>query len=177
MYDNINKQSACILLGICMHQGQSKWILASYSWFYASIPLILLFWFTSMSLHFSLYFPLFYFQLFLHLFATRHFTFASASRLRACTDISVGADSLATRQVFASARRDSFASAISTRLHPLDAGLSDTFPCVVGGVETRAAYDLIGKSCPGTRYMRGAQYSFLLLSAWPPLRRWALVHF
>ena len=60
-----------------------------------------------------------------------------------------------TRRVFASARRDSFASAISTRLHPLDAGLPNTFPRVVGGVETRAAYDLIGKSWPEARYMRG----------------------
>ena len=76
-----------------------------------------------------------------------------------------------TRRVFASACRDSFASAISTRLHPLDVGLSNTFLCVVGGVETRAAYDLIGKSWPGARYMRwAAQYSFPLLSAWPPLR-------
>ena len=41
---------------------------------------------------FFLYFSLFYFPLFAHLFATRHFTFASASRLRACPDISVGAD-------------------------------------------------------------------------------------
>ena len=81
-----------MLMGICMHQGQSKWILVSYSSFYASILLILLFWFISMSLHFSLYFSLFYFPLFTHLFATRHFTFASASRLRACPDISVRAD-------------------------------------------------------------------------------------
>ena len=80
------------LLGICMHQGQSKWILVSYSAFYASISLILLFWFISMSPYFSLYFPLFYFQLFAHLFVTWHFTFASALRLRACPDISVGAD-------------------------------------------------------------------------------------
>ena len=41
---------------------------------------------------FFLYFSLFYFPLFAHLFATRHFTFASASRLRACPDISVRAD-------------------------------------------------------------------------------------
>ena len=60
-----------------------------------------------------------------------------------------------TRRVFASAHRDSFASAIPMRLHPLDAGLPNTFPRVVGGVEMRAAYDLIGKSWPGARYMRG----------------------
>ena len=132
------------LLGICMHQGQSNWILASYSRFYASISLILLFWFTSMSLHF---FPIFssYFPIFAHLFTTRHFTFASTSRLGMCTDILVGADTLATRWVFA--------STIPTCLHPLDAGLSNPSPCVVGGFETRAAFDLIGKSWPGARYM------------------------
>ena len=53
---------------------------------------------------FSLYFLLFYFPLFAHLFATRHFTFASASRLRVRTDILVGADTLATRRAFASAQ-------------------------------------------------------------------------
>ena len=40
---------------------------------------------------FSLYFFLFYFQLFAHLFATRHFTFASTLRLLMRTDILVGA--------------------------------------------------------------------------------------
>ena len=62
---------------------------------------------------------------------------------------------LTTRRAFASARYDLFASTIPTRLHLLDAGLSNTFPCIVGGVETRAAYDLIGKSWPRARYMRG----------------------
>ena len=72
---------------------------------------------------------------------------------------------LTTRQVFASACRDSFASAIPTRLHPLDAGLPNTFSRVVGGVETRAAYDLIGKSRPRARYMRGEPRNTVSLSS------------
>ena len=71
----------------------------------------------------------------------------------------------ARRDSFASARRDSFASAISTCLHPLDAGLSNTFPCVMGGVETRAAYDLIGKSWPGARYIRSEPRNTVSLSS------------
>ena len=134
------------VLGICMHQGQSKWILASYSWFYASISLILLFLFTSMSLHFPyifLYFIFHYSRIYSRR-GTSHLLplwgYARAPTFRS---------ELTTRRIFASARRDSFASAIPTRLHPLDAGLPNTFPRVVGGVETRAAYDLIGKSWPG----------------------------
>ena len=130
--------------------------------FYFTHSIILI---TSMSLHFSLYFPLFYFPLFAHLFTTWHFTFASTSRLHMCTNILVGADSLATRQAFASTRRDSFASAIPTHLHPLDAGLSKTFPRIMGRVKTRAAYDLIGKSWPGARYMRGEPRNTLSLSS------------
>ena len=136
---------------------------------------------------FFLYFSLFYFPLFTHLFTTRHFTFASASRLRACPDYSVGICFRMPRLVcirnshaFASAIltrlhprfsrvciRDShaFASAILTRLHPLGAGLSKTFPRIVGGVETRAAYDLIGKSWPGARYMRGEPRNTVSLSS------------
>ena len=91
-------------------------------------------------------------------------------RLHVRTDILVGANSLATQWAFASARRDLFASATPMHLLPLDTGLSNAFPHIVGRVETWAAYDLIGKSWP-------MQYSFPLLSAWPPLRRWALVHF
>ena len=56
-----NRLRVAVLLDICMHQGQSKWILASYSSFYASILLILLFWFISMSLHFSYIFLYFIF--------------------------------------------------------------------------------------------------------------------
>ena len=70
-----------------------------------------------------------------------------------------------TRWVFASARRDLFASAIPTPLHPLDAGLPNTFLRVVGEVETRAAYDLIGKSWPRARYMRGELRNTLSLSS------------
>ena len=66
---------------------------------------------------------------------------------------------------FASARRDSFASAIPTCLHLLGAGLSKTFPRVMGRVETRAAYDLIGKSWPGARYMRGEPRNTVSLSS------------
>ena len=58
-------------------------------WFYFTYSIILIHFYES---PFFLYFPLFYFPLFAHLFMTRHFTFASASRLRACPDISVGAD-------------------------------------------------------------------------------------
>ena len=32
-------------------------------------------------------------------------------------------------------------------------GITNTFPCIVGGVELWATYDLIGKSWAGTRYM------------------------
>ena len=103
---------------------------------------------------FFLYFSLFYFPLFAHLFVTRHFTFASTLRLCTCTDISVGANHSA-----------SIASAIPTRLHPLDAGLPNTFPRVMGGVETRAAYDLIGKSWPGARYMHGESRNTVSLSS------------
>ena len=70
-----------------------------------------------------------------------------------------------TRQVFASACRDSFASTIPTHLHPLDVGLPNTFPCVMAGVETRAAYDLIGKSWPGARYMRSSPRNTVSLSS------------
>ena len=70
-----------------------------------------------------------------------------------------------TRQAFASARHDLFASAIPTCLHPLDAGLSNTFPCIMGGVETRAAYDLIGKSWPRARYMRSEPRNTVSLSS------------
>ena len=70
-----------------------------------------------------------------------------------------------TRRVFASTRRDSFASTIPTCLHPLEAGLSNIFPCVAGGVETRAAYDLIGKSWPRARYMWGEPRNTVSLSS------------
>ena len=70
-----------------------------------------------------------------------------------------------TQQAFASAHRDSFASTIPTCLHLLDVGLPNTFLRVVGGVETRAAYDLIGKSWPGARYMCGEPRNTLSISS------------
>ena len=115
-----------------------------------------------MSLHFSyifLYFIFLYSRIYsrrgtLHLLPLRGYAPAPTFRSEPTT-----------RRAFASARRDSFASAIPTRLHPLDAGLSYTFPRVVGGVETRATYDLIGKSWPGARYMRGEPRNTVSLSS------------
>ena len=118
--------------------------------FYCSILLILLFWFISMSLHFSyifLYFIFFYSRI----YSRRGTLYLLPLRGYACAP--TFQSELTTRRVFASTHHDSFASAIPTRLHPLDVGLSNTFPRIVGGVETRADYDLIGKSWPRARYM------------------------
>ena len=62
---------------------------------------------------FFLYFPLFYFPLFTHLFAMRHFTFTSASRLPTFRSEPT------PRRVFASTRCNSFASVIPMCLHLL----------------------------------------------------------
>ena len=107
------------------------------------------------------YFSLFYFPLFAHLFAMWQYLLLRRGYARAPTFRSEPT----TRQVFASTRRDSFASAIPTCLHPLDVGLPKTFPCIVGGVETRATYDLIGKSWPGDRYMHGEPCNTVPLSS------------
>ena len=125
------------------------------------------------SLLWAFIFPIFFsilFSLFAHLFATRHFTFASALRVCARTDISVRAAYLASicfRTLRLVCFRDShvFAFVIPTCLHLLDTGLSNTFPRIVGRVETRAAYDLIRKSWPGARYMRGELCNTLSLSS------------
>ena len=111
---------------------------------------------------FFLYFSLFYFPLFAHLFATRHLTFASASRLRACPDISVGANYSAgicfhtprlmcirDSHVFASVRR----------------GITKGFPMRCGRSWNKGRYDLIGKSWPGARYMRGELCNTVSLSS------------
>ena len=169
-----------------MHQGQSKWILVSYPWFYASISLILLFWFISMNLYFS-YIFLYFIFLYLRIYSRRgtwhllplqgyaraptfrsepttRWVFASAHRdLFASAHRNLFAS--AHRNLFASTHHDLFASAIPTRLHPLDAGLPNTFLRVMGGVETRATYDLIGKSWPGARYMRGEPRNTVSLSS------------
>ena len=137
-------------------------ILFSILCFYFTLPIILI---HSHESPLSLYFLLFYFQSFAHLFTTWHSTFASTSRLCMCTEILVKANSLATRQAFASTCHNSFASVIPTCLLLLDAGLSKTFPCILGGVEMRAAYDLIGISWPRARYMCGESRNTLSLSS------------
>ena len=142
------------LLGICMHQGQSRWILASYSWFCASISLILLFWFTSMSLHFSLYFSPFFSHY------SRIYSWRGTSHLL----LLWGYARTPTFRLELTTRRV-FASTIPMHLHPLDAGLSKTFPWVMGRVEMRAAYDLIGKSWPRARYMRSEPCNTVSLSS------------
>ena len=115
-----------------------------------------------MSLHFSYFFSYFIF-LYSRIYLRRGTLHLLLLQGYACAPTFWS--ELTTRRAFASARRDSFASAIPTRLHPLGAGLSKTFPRVVGGVEMRATYDLIGKSWPGARYMRGEPRNTVSLSS------------
>ena len=63
--------------------------------FYFTLSIILI---HSQESPLSLYFLLFYFQLFMHLFTTLHFTFASASRLHVHTDILVRADTSSAKR-------------------------------------------------------------------------------
>ena len=115
-----------------------------------------------MSSHFSYIFPYFIFH-YLRIYLRR--STSHLLPLRGYVRAPTFRSELTTRRAFASACHDSFASAIPTHLHPLGAGLSKTFLRVVGGVETRAAYDLIGKSWPGARYMRGEPRNTVSLSS------------
>ena len=137
-------------------------ILFSILCFYFTLPIILI---HSHESPLSLYFILFYFQLLMPLFTMWHSTFSSASRLCMCTNILVGANSLATWWAFPSTCCDSFASTTPMHLLLLDPGLPNAFPHVVSGVETWAAYDLIGKSWARTRYMRSEPCNTLSLSS------------